>query len=98
MAKAYRSAPLIGADDETGLPIRKLRLQKTTELLGRMVARFDDDFILHVATEIGLDECITYDATGKRLVFDCTSLQLVALSTTLAACAEYRDARKSNAR
>src|SRR5678816_4574823 len=60
MAKNYRQAPLIGADDSTGLPVQNERETKAADLLGRMVARFDDEFIMHVATEIGLDECLSY--------------------------------------
>lgn len=93
MAKNYRQAPLIGADDSTGLPVQNERETKAADLLGRMVARFDDEFIMHVATEIGLDECLSYGATKTSLVFDCTPLQMIAIGAALAACAEYRDAQ-----
>ena len=93
MAKPYRQAPLIGADEASGLPLRADRVRKAAELLSRMVGRLDDDFILHVAVEIGLDECVSYAESAEALSFDLTSLQLVALSTALAACVEYRDAQ-----
>lgn len=92
MAKPYRQAPLIGADLDSGLPLQEQRIEKSAQLLGKMTSRFDDEYVLHVATEIGLDECIQYDPDGKALVYDLTALQLVSLSSALAACAEYRDA------
>lgn len=98
VAKAYRQTPLIGADDSTGLPVQMQRQRKAGDLLARMVARFPDEFILHVATEVGLDECITYAEDGKSFIFDITPLQMVSLGAALAACAEYRDAMQTTKR
>ena len=91
MAKAFRQAPLIGAAAGVGLPITEERNKRSIELARKMVGRFSDDFVLNVATEIGLDECIRYNEKATALVFDCTELQLLAIGTALAACAEYRD-------
>lgn len=90
MAKPYREAALTKVDEGAGLPLQDQRVDKATELLGRMIARFDEDFVIDVATEIGLDECILFNDEAQ-ISFDLTSLQLVALASTLAACAEFRD-------
>lgn len=91
MAKAYRDAPLIGADDRVGLPIRNARTERMAQILGEMVALFDGEFIIRVAMEIGLDECVGHTVSGEGLEFDLTPLQLTALASALAACAEFRD-------
>ncbi len=91
MAKPYRDQPL--ANEGVGLPLQKLRVTKATELLGRMVNRFDADFVLAVATEVGLEEACDVDDESGQIEFDLTSLQLVSLGAALAACAEYRDGR-----
>jgi len=95
VAKPYRQAPLIGADENTGLPVLRDRQQRIADMLSRLCADFDDEFILHVATEVGLDECISYSGKDNALDFDMTPLQMVALTSALAACKEYRDARKT---
>lgn len=92
MAKPYREAPLIGADATAGMPILNERTDKSVDLLRRMTERFDDEFILLVAAEVGLEECLSYGANEGALDYDLTGLQLVALSAALAACAEYREA------
>lgn len=97
MAKPFREAPLIGADDGVGLPILRSRTTRMGELLGTLIRRFDDDFILLVAGEVGLDECIHYGRKAETLEFDLTSLQLVSLASALAACAEFRDSANKKA-
>jgi hypothetical protein len=95
MAKPFRDAPL-SVDDKVGLPLQDQRVKKAAELLGKMVPRFSDEFIRHVATEIGLDECITSaEDSEEDISFDLTALQLVALSSALAACAEFRDGEQA---
>src|SRR5215213_9230607 len=78
MAKPYRQAPLIGADETTGLPVLRERQQRMADLLGQLVPQFDDEFILHVATEVGLDEVVTFNTEREgALDFDFTALQMV---------------------
>lgn len=94
VAKRSREKPLKTVDEGAGIPITKERTEKAAELLGRMTARFDEDFIMHVATEIGLDECVFHESEeSEQLSYDLTALQLVSLGSALAACAEFRDGR-----
>jgi hypothetical protein len=96
MAKPYRQAPLIGADETTGLPVLRERQQRMADLLGQLVPQFDDEFILHVATEVGLDEVVTFNTEREgALDFDFTALQMVAFTAALAACKEFRDERRA---
>ena len=92
MPKTFREAPFIGADDGVGIPILKARFNSSLEKVIELCTRFDDNFILQVAAEVGLDECCTYDKDGK-LEFDFTPLQLVSMMSALAACAEFRRER-----
>lgn len=96
MAKTFRNHPLLKVDDSVGLPIQRQRAEWATRKLGEYVARFDGDFIIEVATEIGLDETMNYTETGGALEFDMTELQIVALCSALAACAEFRDGREEH--
>jgi hypothetical protein len=94
VAKTFRNRPLLKVDDGAGLPIQRQRAEWATRKLGEYVARFDGDFIIEVATEIGLDETMNYTEDGEGLDFDMTELQIVALCSALAACAEFRDGRE----
>ena len=97
MAKPFRDTPLVwrpedfAADDRVGLPILNSRINWAEERMPALVGRFDDEFILHVATEVGLDECVSYVPSGEMLQFDLTALQLVAFCAALSAVAELRD-------
>ena len=78
-----------------GYRILKTRARQAEDLLGRMVAELDDDFIMSVAIEIGLDPYVAYNDNGTSLDFDTTDLQTVALASALAACVEYRKRKRA---
>lgn len=104
MAKTYRESPLksspskikalLALDTQLGIPVLKQRREQAARRLGEYVSRFDDDYILEVATEIGLEECVSYAGDRESaLVFDFTPIQLVSMCSALACCVEFWDGR-----
>lgn len=76
---------------EDGIPILRTRVRLATKAMRRILPEFDEDLILAVAYEVGLDQCISYAEDAVSFNYDFTDLQLVAFTAAVAAVKELRD-------